>query len=124
MGSLWDALIQQAPAFAALCFLIILAGKHLSTRDRQLQKITENYMTAMRDYMVQVRELSQTCHSSHREVSETVANRIAELANNASSVMQRNTESLDKLRESQQQTSIVMAELSVLIRARNGSRKT
>ena len=97
-----DKLIEQMPAFGALCFLVFLAGRYLL-------KITNNYMAAMQAYMSEIRELSATCHSSHREVSETTASAVRDC-----------TAAITGLHQAQHETSLVMAEVRTLLKSANG----
>ena len=112
----WESIAERIPAFAALCVLVIYAGKHI-------REITRAYMTAIEAYMVQVRELSATCHESHREVSESTAESITAVSERATRVMDRNTESLNKLIGQQHSTELVLAGLAKVLDRANGGGK-
>lgn len=122
----WDHVADQVPALAALCFLVVsLVGaaglflwrvirrlsQALEKRDEVLQGITEKYMEAMTVYMSEVRELSVTCHASHREVADVTTGAI-----------DRNTSGLDALQSSQHEMALIMREVSTLLRQVNGIR--
>ena len=98
---LWEELLKQMPAFTALVALVYLAGRHI-------RHITTAYMRAMESYMVQVRELSVTCHTSH----ENVANKMAEAVKEV-----RLT--IEGARETQQHMAESLREVSTLLK-RNG----
>lgn len=98
----WERLIEQTPAFGALCLLVYLAGRYL-------QGITNSYMDAMRGFMIQVRELSVTCHASHKEVADITASAVRDC-----------TTAITDLRESQHETSLIMAEVKTLLKSVNG----
>jgi hypothetical protein len=90
----WDSIAQHAPAFAALCFIVVI------------------FMKAMGKYVTQVGELSNTCHISHREVAEIAARAI-----------EANTSILKEVRDAQQKTTLVMREVTTLLRSANGRDK-
>ena len=95
MEQILQKLLEQVPAFGALCIVVVLGAKHL-------QKDRAQFMEFMTATMIQVREMSETCHTSH----ENVADRM-------SIPLEKNTDALNK-------QALAVAEMSILLKHVNG----
>jgi hypothetical protein len=98
----WEKIAESAPAFAALCVIVISSGG-------LIWKIVSKFMTAQDKYMEQMSEISGTCHKSHKEVADETASAVRE-----------NTKALGKLSESQTEIRVVLQETATLLKAANG----
>jgi hypothetical protein len=88
-------LLEQVPAFGALCIVVVLGARHL-------QKDRSDFMEFMKETMVQIRELSVTCHTSHKEVADSMTGPLGD-----------NTKALQKM-------EITMGQMTLLLERVNG----
>jgi hypothetical protein len=103
--SVWERVSRQAPALVALCIIVILSGG-------LNWKIAQENMKFQRAWAVQVNQMSEKCHDSHAKVSIVLA-----------AVLDRNSDSIDALREHEQATGMTMSALKSLIERMNGRMK-
>jgi hypothetical protein len=112
----WSEIAPHAPALVALILFVVVAGGLFWRVFKKTTDMSQGFVKVLT-------EVGESCHQSHREVSQETVAAIREASEKTSASIDRNAQSLDHCHTCQRETIDAMKEVTFALREMNGRAK-